>query len=186
MSVRQHSGTFNVHQSVTAYLLHQSVQCAARGCNSCGKVCHICVACMTRTNAYHWIPYRPTRQSTGFAGRHLIALCFPRTSHHPVTFCAFHKAVLIPVFAFRCFNCIYYRRVRSPLSTANRYFPFKDPPDACVAANFYFKRTTEYAGMVSVLSSSVTTSVPSINSPAICRSVSPAATPRLDFVRSTV
>lgn len=51
MSVRQHSSAFNVHQSVTAYLLNQSVQCTARGGISCGKVCHICVACMTRTNA---------------------------------------------------------------------------------------------------------------------------------------
>lgn len=84
MSVRQHSSAFNVHQSVTAYLLNQSVQCTARGGTS--------------------------------------HLCFPRTSHQPVTFCAFHKAVLIPVFAFRCFNCIYYRRVRSLLSTANRCF----------------------------------------------------------------
>ena len=117
MSVRQHSSAFNVHQSVTAYLLNQSVQCAAQGCNSLQQGMSYMRSMYDPDQRNHWIPYCPLNPTSG-----VLVLRFPRTSHQPVTFCAFHKAVLIPVFAFRCFNCIYYRRVRSLLSTANRCF----------------------------------------------------------------
>ena len=113
MSVRQHSGAFNVHQSVTAYLLNQSVQCAAQGCNSLQQGMSYMRSMYDPDQRNHWIPYCPLNPTSG-----VLVLRFPRTSHQPVTFCAFHKAVLIPVFAFRCFNCIYYRRVHSLLSTA--------------------------------------------------------------------
>ena len=117
MSVRQHSGAFNVHQSVTAYLLNQSVQCAAQGCNSLQQGMSYMRSMYDPDQRNHWIPYCPLNPTSG-----VLVLRFPRTSHQPVTFCAFHKAVLIPVFAFRCFNCIYYRRVHPLLSTANRCF----------------------------------------------------------------
>ena len=115
MSVRQHSGAFNVHQSVTAYLLNQSVQCAAQGCNSLQQGMSYMRSMYDPDQRNHWIPYCPLNPTSG-----VLVLRFPRTSHQPVTFCAFHKAVLIPVFAFRCFNCIYYRRVHSLLSTTKK------------------------------------------------------------------
>ena len=36
---------------------------------------------------------------------HACSICFPRTSHPPVTFCSFHKWVLVP---FKAFFSIYF------------------------------------------------------------------------------
>lgn len=55
-------------------------------------------------------------------------ICFLRASHHPAAFCAFHKSVLVPVYAFNAsiaFIIDIVRWICQPCSTTNSTIKFR-------------------------------------------------------------
>lgn len=73
---------------------------ACAPCNKEGPaICvMLCITCSVSSS-----PQGSSHELTFPSGGFLIALyfiCFPRTSHQPVTFCAFHKSVLVPFKAY--------------------------------------------------------------------------------------